>query len=120
MVARNETSRMISANKVEGTPVYNLQGEKLGEIKDVMIGKLDGKVSYAVMSFGGFMGIGNEYYPMPWDKLDYEESQGGYVVNMSKEQLENAPRYEANREPDWNDPSFGREVSNYYGTTYPY
>ena len=76
-VATDETSTLISSDKVEGTAVYNREGEKLGSIHTLMIDKMSGKVAYAVMSFGGFLGIGDRYHPLPWNVLDYETSQGG-------------------------------------------
>ncbi len=67
-----ETSRLIAADKVEGTAVYNPAGEKIGSIENIMIDKLSGKVAYAVMSFGGFLGIGDKHYPLPWSMLKYD------------------------------------------------
>lgn len=118
MVATNETHDLISAEKVDGTAVYDRNGERLGSVKSVMIGKRDGKVRYAVMSFGGFLGIGDEYHPLPWDQLDYEESKGGYVVNLTKDKLEGAPRYKSGSEPNYGDPAYNRQVYDYYGSTY--
>jgi hypothetical protein len=83
-VATNETSALISSDKVEGTAVYDRQGEKLGSIHSVMIDKVSGKVAYAVMSFGGFLGMGDRYHPLPWHVLDYDTSQGGYVVDLDR------------------------------------
>ena len=83
-VATDETSTLISSDKVEGTAVYNRAGEKLGSIHTLMIDKRSGKVAYAVMSFGGFLGIGDRYHPLPWSVLDYETSQGGYVVDLDR------------------------------------
>jgi PRC-barrel domain len=76
-VATDETSSLISSEKVEGTAAYSRQGEKLGSIPSVMIDKISGKVAYAVMSFGGFPGIGDRYHPLPWHVLTYDTGQGG-------------------------------------------
>ncbi len=113
-VATDETDRLISADKVEGTAVYNRQGDRLGTIYTVMIDKFTGKVAYAVMSFGGFLGIGDRYHPMPWSVLDYDTRQGGYVVDMSKEQLEGAPSYAASETPRWGDRVWGQSIYDYY------
>ena len=75
-VATDETSSLISSDKVEGTAVYNRPGDKLGSIHSVMIDKISGKVAYAVMSFGGFLGIGDRYHPLPWHVLTYDTGQG--------------------------------------------
>lgn len=107
--------RNIRASRVEGTAVYNTAGEHLGHIDDLVIGKIDGKVKYAIMSFGGFLGIGEEYHPVPWEKLDYEEKQGGYVIAMTKDELTSAPHYAKEVEPDWGDPDYGRRINDYYG-----
>jgi PRC-barrel domain len=92
-MATSETGSLIAASKVNGTNAYNGQGESLGSIYDVMIDKQSGKVAYAVMAFGGFLGMGEDYHPLPWSVLTYDTQQGGYVVNLDKEALEGAPRY---------------------------
>src|SRR3546814_4837520 len=80
-----ETDRTIASDKVEGTAVYDLDGERLGHIHNFMIAKHSGEVLYAVMSFGGFLGIGDHYHPLPWKVLKYDEVRGGYVVGRSAE-----------------------------------
>jgi sporulation protein YlmC with PRC-barrel domain len=110
-----ETSRLISADKVEGTAVYNPAGEKIGKTENVMIDKQSGKVAYAVMSFGGFLGIGDKHYPLPWSMLKYDTRLSGYVVNLDKKVLEGAPSYESRDRIDWDDEKWGRRVHDYYG-----
>jgi len=88
-----ETGDLISAEKVIGTSVYNAKGDDLGTIHDLMIDKREGSVAYAVMSFGGFLGIGEKYHPLPWDVLTYDESKGGYNIDLTEEQLRSAPSY---------------------------
>lgn len=108
-----ETYSLISADKVEGTSVYGRRGEKIGSIYRVMIDKVSGHVPYAVMSFGGFLGIGNRYHPLPWSMLTYDESLDGYRVDLDRELLEGAPAY-AESEMMWSDPAFGTTISDYY------
>jgi len=79
-----ETANLIASDKVEGTPVYRSNGERVGEIKRIMIDKISGKVAYAVMSFGGFMGIGEDYYPLPWSLLSYNPELEGYEVTSAR------------------------------------
>jgi hypothetical protein len=95
------------------TDVYNLQGEKLGTVDDLMIDKVSGKAVYAIMSFGGFLGIGEKYHPLPWSTLKYDESKGGYLVNLDKKMLENAPSYGMDEDFLWT-PDYGRRVDKYY------
>ena len=83
----------ILATTVKGTDVYNGEGEHLGHIDDIVLGKTSGHAEYAVMSFGGFLGIGEKYHPLPWQSLTYDPGLGGYVANLSREQLEAAPSY---------------------------
>ena len=117
MNTENTASSVISSDRVNGTKVYNPAGEKLGSIDSLMIDKLSGRVRYAVMEFGGFLGIGTDRYPLPWDTLKYEPSQGGYVVSLAKEQLENAPRYAQDTVPAYTD-DYGRRVHDFYGVPY--
>jgi hypothetical protein len=112
-IARDETSDLISSAKVEGTAVYDRDGSRLGIIEDFMVGKLDGKVRYAVLSFGGLFGMGERYHPLPWDALTYDTDKGGYVVNIPKERLEAGPSYQKGEEPTF-DPDYGRTISDYY------
>jgi sporulation protein YlmC with PRC-barrel domain len=104
---------LIAAEKVEGTDVYNMQGEHLGTVDDIMIDKVSGKAIYALMSFGGFLGIGEKYHPLPWSTLKYDESKGGYVVNLDKRMLEGAPTYDMNEDFRWT-ADYGRRVDEYY------
>ena len=107
------TGTLISAQKVKGTTVYNLAGEKLGSVEDVMIDKVSGRAIYAVMSFGGFLGMGEKHHPLPWATLKYDTQKGGYVVNLDKKQLEGAPNYDRDSEFKWT-PDYGRSVDSYY------
>lgn len=113
----DETDRLIASNKVEGTAVYDEDGEKLGSIYNFMVDKLSGQVEYAVLQFGGILGLGSDYYPLPWDMLTYDTEQGGYVVEIDKELLEDAPRYTADQQPVY-DQAYGERVYGYYGLTY--
>jgi hypothetical protein len=110
----DETSSLISAEKVAGTNVYNTAGDSLGEIIDVMIDKQSGRIAYAVMSFGGFLGIGERYHPLPWSTLKYDTRQGGYVVGLTKDQLEKAPTYGEDEAPAWGDRVYEKRIHDYY------
>jgi len=105
---------VISSDRVEGTTVYNAAGDKLGTIDDLMIDKVSGQVRYAVMEFGGFLGMGTDRYPVPWNMLKYDTAQDGYVVPLEKAQLEGAPRYGSETTPDYDD-TYRSTVDRYYG-----
>ena len=116
-VAIDETDRLIASDKVEGTEVFNRAGERIGSIYNFMVDKVTGQVSYVVMSFGGFLGLGERYYPLPWKILTYDPQRGGYVIDIDREQLERAPSYAAGEDP-WSDPErrgniFGLDGFNY-------
>jgi sporulation protein YlmC with PRC-barrel domain len=108
-----ETERLIAADKVEGTAVFDRDGRSLGSVSTVMIDKVTGKVAYAVLSFGGVLGLGERYHPLPWKELSYDTRLGGFVVDLTKDRLERAPSYVAAESP-WADPRFGRSVYDYY------
>jgi sporulation protein YlmC with PRC-barrel domain len=81
----------IRATKVLGTKVQDPKGQKIGEVKDVVLDKESNNILFAVVSFGGFLGMAEKYHPLPWAALDYDENQNSYVVNYTKEQLQAAP-----------------------------
>lgn len=114
---RDETTNLISSNKVEGTKVYSTDGEELGKIEHMMLGKRSGRIEYTVMSFGGFLGINEDFFPIPWNALDYDTKRDGYVVNIDKSQLKDAPSYKRDQQPTFDD-QFGRTIFGYYGTMY--
>jgi PRC-barrel domain len=80
---RRETGTLIGSDKVEGTAVYGADAQKIGSIERVMIDKVSGQVSYAVLGFGGFLGIGDDHYPLPWQSLTYDTGLGGYRTNLT-------------------------------------
>ncbi len=107
------TSNVISSAKVEGTSVYNAGGEKLGSIDDLMIDKVSGQVQYAVLEFGGFLGVGSDRYPIPWKVLKYSTDKGGYVVPLDKARLDRAPKYQGDTMPVY-DSEYGNRIDRYY------
>jgi hypothetical protein len=108
------THRLIASNRVEGTAVFNRDGEQLGRIEYFMVDKVSGRVPYAVMSFGGLFGIGDHHHPLPWSVLDYDIDRGGYVVDLDRETLRSGPNFCAGEEPDFGE-AYGRRVYEYYG-----
>src|SRR5436190_10988271 len=113
----DETDRLISSQKVDGTAVYNHDGENLGSVDHLMIDKFSGQVAYAVMSFGGFLGIGASYHPLPWNALNYDVNLGGYRVDVNRAHLEAAPRYTASTKPNWSDRAYTDRVDQHWGVS---
>jgi hypothetical protein len=111
---RRETVSLIGSDKVEGTAVYGADMRKIGTVQRVMIDKISGKIAYAVVSFGGFLGMGEEYSPMPWSKLDYETQLGGYLVDITEDQLRGAPKFNRSTDWDWSNRTNDQRVYKYY------
>ncbi|AZV21802.1 MULTISPECIES: PRC-barrel domain-containing protein [unclassified Mesorhizobium] len=119
MTTQTGHTQAIAASRVIGTSVYNTEGTSIGSIEDVMLDKMTNGIMFAVIGFGGFLGIGEKYHAIPWASLDYDEDKGGYVVPFSKEQLRAAPAYSIN-ELSGADGEVARDESyNYYKVT-PY
>jgi hypothetical protein len=109
----DETTDLIASNKVEGTAVYNRQGERLGDVYNFMVGKRTGRVAYAVMSFGGLLGMGQSYHPVPWNALTYDTDRGGYVIDADKSRLKDAPSYKAGEDP-FTRAGYGERVRDFW------
>ena len=110
--------RLLLASRVEHAPVFDQSGKAIGHIQDLSIDRQDGRVAYAIMSFGGFLGIGRKFHPLPWAMLRYDAQQGGYVVNLDREALANAPHYEPGELREFGGPSRDADrafVLEYYG-----
>ena len=110
-----ETARLIASDKVEGTAVRNLSGDKVGTIERVMIDKRAGKVAYAVMSFGGFLGMGQDYVALPWHMLRYNERLDAYEMNITENQLQGAPAVAEGWDTGTVSRDWERNVHHYYG-----
>lgn len=108
-VATDETLRLIASSKVEGTAVYDPAGEQLGTISNFMVDKVTGQVAYVVMSFGGFLGLGENHHPLPWRALRYDVDLGGYVIDIDPKTLAGVPRQGSDEAP-LADEAFGKAV----------
>ncbi|MFC3713750.1 PRC-barrel domain-containing protein [Sphingoaurantiacus capsulatus] len=117
-LAADETGKLIASDKVVDTAVYNSGGEKLGSIHSVMLHKISGRVAYAVMSFGGFLGIGERYHPLPWDALTYDEAKGGYNIGHTVDQLRAAPHYSREELDALDYGKAGPAIYDYYGVSF--
>jgi hypothetical protein len=108
--------RLISSEDVQGTDVFGVGDAKVGEIDHLMIDKLSGRITYAVMSFGGFLGLGHSHYPVPWNALKYDTALGGYRTGITEQQLKNAPEFS---DDSWTDRSWETRTHQHYGVA-PY
>jgi len=103
---------LVSSNDVTGTKVFSPDGDHIGEIDHIMIDKLSGKIVYVVMTFGGFLGIGEDQHSLPWPTLKYDPDKGGYVANVTREMLEASPP----RQQDWaTDRRWEERLHGHYG-----
>jgi sporulation protein YlmC with PRC-barrel domain len=109
---------LIESDRVEGTKVYDPNGTSIGSIKRLMIEKISGRVSYAVMTFGGFLGLGEEEYAIPWNSLTYDTNLGGYRTAITEQQLRGAPNFYRSADYDWTDRQREQELHDYYGAPY--
>lgn len=106
-------SSLIAASKVDGKAVFDPTGEKLGTIKEIYIDKRSGEVEFAALAFGGVLGMGEKFHPLPWRELDYDVGKDGFVVAIAKRVLEESPSFDQNTLGEA-DAVWGEEVRHYY------
>ena len=110
-----KTHALVASDRVEGTVVRRLSGERIGTIQRLMIDKVSGNVAYAVLRFGGFLGMSEKHLPIPWEKLKFDTATQAYQVCITDAELAAAPSYAAGQEFDWGDRKSEIELHNYYG-----
>lgn len=108
--------RVLSCSTLTGDGVRNKAGEDLGEIHDIMINLQSGRIAYAVLSFGGVLGIGAKLFAIPWRLLKLAEDEHMFILDVAREKLKNAPGFDKDNWPDMNDPQWGANIDRYYGT----
>ena len=113
-----QSHSLIASDRVEGTPVRRSSGEKIGTIERLMIDKLTGRIAYAILSFGGFLGIGKDHYPIPWSMLTYNEKPDGFQVDITEEQLKNAPKIEQGENWEQTNRARNQDVYDYWEVRY--
>jgi sporulation protein YlmC with PRC-barrel domain len=111
-------SRVLSASTLSSDDVYNPKGEKLGSIKELMLDIKSGKVCYAVLSFGGFLSLGEKLFAVPWSALTVDTENKRFVMDTTEERLKNAPGFDTDHWPNMADATWEKSVHAYYGTTY--
>lgn len=117
MVTPHRPHHVVKASEeVIGIEVKNFSKEKLGEIEEIMLDKVSGRVAYVVLASGGFLGLGEKFFAIPWNAINYDPNEECFILNIDKDRLKNAPGFEKDNWPDMADKSWGRTVSDYYGT----
>jgi len=116
MTAKKPAHRLIPADRVNGTDVVSKSGEKLGKIEDVAIEKVSGDVAYAILSYGGLLGIGAKFHPVPWKLLKYDPDKRAYVVPLDKADLEKAPMIDEKELSGWTDEATRDSIYGYYSS----
>ncbi len=106
---------VMSASTLIGDPVVNARGEDLGKLEEIMVHIDSGKIAYAVLSFGGFIGIGDKLFAIPWEALSLDEDNKQFILDIDKEKLEHAPGFDKDHWPDMADPTWGNQIYSYYG-----
>ncbi len=106
---------VMSCSTLKGNSVVNTAGEDLGSIEDIMIHVDSGRVAYAVLSFGGFLGMGDKLFAIPWEALTLDEDNHRFVLNVDKEKLKRAPGFDKDHWPDMADPTWSKKIYGYYG-----
>lgn len=106
--------RFLSASTLSGDAIKNPQGDSLGDLKDIMIDTSSGKVAYAVLSFGGILGMGDKLFAVPWESLVVDGENKNLVLNVTKERLKDAPGFDKDHWPNFADETFANQVRGYY------
>jgi len=119
MLAGHSSRRVVSAGSITDEKVRNLSGEDLGKIEEVVLDAHSGKIAYAVLSFGGFLGMGDKLFAIPWQSLSLNDDADGFVLNVDREVLENAPGFDKDNWPDFADRTWGRSIHSHYNAN-PY
>jgi sporulation protein YlmC with PRC-barrel domain len=107
---------VVSTSKIIGRAVVNHQNEHLGNVLDLVIDAREGRVAYIVLSFGGFMGMGNKLFAMPWKAFECSTTEDKFILNVEKRKLETAPGFDKDAPwPDFADRTWGSGIHQYYG-----
>ncbi len=115
----NPKRRVVSADSMTGDSVRNLSGDDLGNVQEIMLDVNDGSIAYAVLSFGGFLGMGDKLFAVPWKALTLVQDEEHFLLDVDKSVLEDAPGFDKDKWPDFSDPNWGQGIHDHYGTT-PY
>ncbi len=114
--SRDLTSDVVKSDEVIGVDVKNTQKESLGSVHEIVLDKQNGNVRYIVLSFGGFLGLGDKLFALPWNAISYDKNEECFILNVDKEKLQNAPSFDKDKWPNMSDKAWGESVYNYYGS----
>lgn len=114
---KDPSSGVVSASTMTGNPVKSLNGEDLGKIEEVMLDSTSGRILCAVLSFGGFLGMGDKLFAVPWAALSMNRTRDGFILNADRSVLEQAPGFDKNDWPDFSDPAWSQGIHTHYGAT---
>jgi len=112
-----QRSRVLSTSTLIGDTVKNREGENLGKIEELMIDLETGRIAYMVLSFGGFLGLGDKFFAIPWDSFTFKPEEKEFLLDIKKEKLKNAPGFDKDNWPDMADPEWRTDIHTFYGTT---
>ena len=113
------TSNIVNADNVVGVDVRNTQDENLGEVEAVMLDKMSGKVAYVVLSYGGFLGMGDKLFALPWSIFSYDDEDDCFRIALDKEKLKNSPGFDKDHWPDMSNTTWSTNINKYYGISNP-
>lgn len=119
MDGNRSSQRLMGADTLIGNDVYNAQDEDLGDIKEIMLDVHAGRVSYAVLSFGGILGMGEKLFAVPWNALTLDTANKRFTLDVTKERLESAPGFDKDHWPNMSDQAWAHGIHAYYGTKLP-
>jgi uncharacterized protein YrrD len=114
---KDQPARVVSAGTMTGNPVKGLHGEDLGKIEEIMLDSGSGRVVCAVLSFGGFLGMGDKLFAVPWGALQMNRTRDGFILNADRSVLEKAPGFDKTNWPDFSDPAWSQGIHAHYGAT---
>lgn len=116
-IGPDRVGQVVSASTMRGNPVESLKGEDLGKIEEIMLDSTSGQIVCAVLSFGGFLGMGDKLFAVPWGALRLREDHEGFILNADQKVLEQAPGFDKSNWPDFSDPAWSKGIHTHYGAT---
>ncbi len=114
-MTQEHSSNIVKSSEVIGVSVINTEKENLGKIEEIVLNKITGQVHYVVLSFGGLLGMGDKYFAFPWKSISYSPEDKSFILNVSKDKLEDAEGFDKDHWPDMSDEQWGKDINDLYG-----